>query len=91
MTLHEIKLNYKYCDDVLSGRKPFEVRYNDRFYQTGDSVRFIPVTDGGESVYHEISKWEFDITFVLSGFGLKENWVVFAIRKSHEISNTMVG
>ena len=34
--IHYLKLNIDFCDDVLSGNKNFEVRYNDRGYQTGD-------------------------------------------------------
>lgn len=31
-----LKLNAKYYDDVLTGKKPFEIRYDDRQYNVGD-------------------------------------------------------
>ena len=34
--IHNLKLNIEFCDDVLSGNKNFEIRYNDKGYQTGD-------------------------------------------------------
>lgn len=45
MKTHNLKLSIEFCDAVLSGEKTFEVRKNDRGFQTGDLIRFIP-TDG---------------------------------------------
>ena len=42
MKTHNIKLNIAFCDDVYSGIKPFEIRENDRGYQKGDHIKFIP-------------------------------------------------
>lgn len=33
---HDLKLSYEYYDDVMMGRKNFELRKNDRDYQVGD-------------------------------------------------------
>lgn len=41
--IHELKLREWFADDVLSGRKRIEVRINDRCYQTGDFIKFVPV------------------------------------------------
>lgn len=49
MKTHNLKLSIDFCDAVLSGEKTFEVRKNDRGFQTGDLIRFIP-TDG--TSYH---------------------------------------
>jgi ASC-1-like (ASCH) protein len=35
---HELKLSEKYFEDVISGVKKFELRYNDRNYQVGDEL-----------------------------------------------------
>ena len=37
-TVHELKLGWNFCDPVLSGRKTFELRKNDRGFQTGDLI-----------------------------------------------------
>lgn len=34
--IHSIKISNQYFDDVRTGFKPFEVRFNDRDYQIGD-------------------------------------------------------
>lgn len=36
--IHEIKLAAEFWDDVCYGRKRFELRKNDREYQTGDKL-----------------------------------------------------
>ena len=41
MKTHDLKLSIEFCDAVLSGEKTFEVRKNDRGFQTGDLIRFI--------------------------------------------------
>lgn len=77
---HEIKLNKEYCDSVLCGDKKFEVRYNDRGYQNGDRVKFIPVDSMGE-IEHPILDNLYLITYVHSGLGLEKDWVVFSIQE----------
>lgn len=79
MKTHNIKLDIHFCDDVLNGRKNFEVRKNDRGYQAGDLVKFIPV-DGYFHENHDVQKHTYEITYVLSGWGPKEGYVVFGIK-----------
>lgn len=78
MKTHNLKLNLEFCDDVLSGKKNFEIRNNDRGFQTGDLIKFIP-TDGTYSVdlngnetehaRHPISERIYKIKYILSGWG----------------------
>lgn len=77
---HKIKLNISYCAAVFSGEKNFEVRNNDRGYQKGDMISFIPVSDN-KQVMHPISDKLYTITYVHSGLGLKKNWVILAIKE----------
>lgn len=81
MKVHEIKLLEDYCDAVLSGEKSFEVRKNDRGYQKGDHISFVPVD---RSLYlrfsHPVSEKEYEITYVHSGLGLENGYVVFGIK-----------
>ena len=43
MKIHHVKINRPYLIALLSGRKPFEFRKNDRDYQPGDLVRLYEV------------------------------------------------
>ena len=78
--LHEIKLDLNFADDVLSGRKTFEVRTCDRAYQRNDLIRFNVINHKKKSVDHELNEIIHKITYVMSGFGIKDGWVVFGIK-----------
>ncbi|MDO4945451.1 MAG: DUF3850 domain-containing protein [Ruminococcus sp.] len=88
--VHFLKLNIEFCDDVLNGKKNFEIRNNDRGFQTGDLIKFIP-TDGTYSVdlngnetqlaRHPISERIYKIKYILSGWGLKNGYVALAIEE----------
>lgn len=85
--IHELKLLNDFCDDVLNGRKNFEVRENDRGFQTGDHVRFKRVDSNRiEWPGHEVEKKEYVITYILSGWGIGENKVVFGIKPFEEVT-----
>ena len=76
MKYHELKLQHYFCDAILNGEKTFEIRFNDRGYQKGDRVKFIPI-----GWRHAISEKEYEITYVLNGWGLENGYVVFAIKE----------
>ncbi len=82
--IHEIKILTEIADYVLSGDKTFEVRKNDRGYQRGDVVRFKTVREGQAFLLpeqdHPLNGKEYTITYVLSGWGIKEGYVVFGIK-----------
>lgn len=77
---HLLKLNIDFCDAVFSGEKRFEIRENDRGFQRGDFVRFEPY-DPYKPVCHPIKEKTYMITYVLSGWGLKNGFVVFGIKE----------
>ena len=80
--LHEIKLREPFCDAVLAGEKTFEVRENDRGYQKGDRIKFVPISRGGVyEIRHAIAEKEYEIIYVLSGWGLENGYVAFAIKE----------
>ena len=82
--IHGIKLLETFADAVLEGRKNFEVRENDRGYQRGDMVRFIVVDKTGKRVKHPLESEIFVITYVLSGWGIRDGFVVFGISKTSD-------
>lgn len=79
--VHKIKLWTQYFDDVASGVKTFEVRYNDCDYQVGDVLllrEYVVCTQFGFGVYDgyftdrviyaKIKYILSDIRYVLDGF-----------------------
>ena len=79
---HELKIQKPFADEIVKGYKTFEVRENDRGFQKGDVVRFT-VQDGAFGVpHHPIINRLYRITYVLSGWGIKEGYVVFGISET---------
>jgi hypothetical protein len=93
---HFLKLNYRFADPVYSGDKRFEIRNNDRAFQKGDEVKFTVVNDDGseykprwdkrlsKSIAHPLEDMTFEISYVISGWGLKNGYVVFGIKEKEE-------
>lgn len=87
---HAIKILETFADAVANGEKTFEVRENDRNYQKDDLIVFHVITDFADSPRncrhfspdsHPLNKMVFKITYVLSGWGIKDGWVVFGIKE----------
>ena len=93
MMVHKIKLREEFADAVLSGEKNFEIRENDRGYQKGDEIRFRVVDEAGFAVNHKLSHTgvKYEITYVLSGWGIQEGYVVFGIRRMETNNTEAVG
>ena len=82
--VHHLRLNVTFADAVLSGEKSFEIRQNDRGFQKGDRVDFTVVNSIGMAIDHPLNDRVFVITYVLNGWGLKNGYCVFGIRKAWE-------
>ena len=90
--VHKIKILDVFADAVWSGEKTFEVRMNDRNYQKGDIIEFKVVYETAlgtrESLGHPLTGKRYQITYVLSGWGLKDGFVAFGIRQIQDEENT---
>lgn len=82
-TAHNLKLEIAFCTAVYHGNKNFEVRKNDRGFQKGDTIRFIPVENGLVTT-HPIEQKRYEITYVLNGWGIENGYVVFGIKELEE-------
>lgn len=80
---HVLKIKDEYANAILSGDKTFEIRYNDRGYQKGDKIQF-KCHELGVANYHAIDSKVYEITYLIHGWGLKEDWCVFGIKKVNE-------
>lgn len=76
---HNLKIEKPFADAIVEGRKTFELRRNDRGYNAGDTIVFQCV-DGNVELNHKINSRRYRITYVLSGHGLREAYVTFAIK-----------
>lgn len=74
MAHHTLKIEEVYMKAKIVGDKHFEIRYNDRGFQKGDTVTY--TTPAPTHEYDGI--WE--ITYV-TGFAQKPDWVVFGDKR----------
>lgn len=78
---HVLKTTYEAWHAVESGAKRFEVRKNDRLYQTGDIVELQCLRQGDCSLLYSSQTLRFRVGFVLHGgqFGLQDGYVAFQL------------
>lgn len=73
---HEVKIAASYYGDVVSEKKRFELRKNDRGYKEGDSLKMLEFKDGkrtGRTI-------EADIIYVMEEYtGLQEGYCILGI------------
>lgn len=80
--LHKIKIQQRFADAKLDGDKLFEIRINDRYYQKGDLVQYTVLTNADNNlpnipiVTHPLNERIFEITYVYSGPGVEQGYVV---------------
>lgn len=83
MTEHALKTWPVFFDDVLSGRKTFEVRKNDRNFQEGDTLlleEWAPDAYGPSGAYTG-RKMRVVVRSVLRGpiLGIQKGWCVMGV------------
>lgn len=81
---HDLKIAVPYYNAVKSGDKRFEIRYNDRGFQKGDTIKLMAYDGCILTQYEPICAV---ITYVTS-YNQKENWCVFGfelLEKTNEI------
>ena len=90
--VHELKIGKDYADSVYLGDKNFEIRVNDRGFQKGDIIRFLPLVEnryGCIDTRHPLYRKEYEITYVLGSFvGLANNYVALGIKPIKESGDT---
>ena len=83
---HTLKTDSEVFQAVSDGRKTFEIRFNDRDFKVGDELILLETIHSGEQMKqgkpllysgNEIHKI---VSYVLSGYGLKEGWVILGIQ-----------
>ena len=78
MEIHEIKVWPPYYKDLVTGKKKFELRKNDRNYEVGDFVTLREWCNITEK--YSGSSFQIRISYILSEpvFGLKIGYCIFS-------------
>lgn len=79
---HKIELNVEFCDKILSGLQDFIICKDNKDFQMGDLISFIPVSQD-EITTHDIFKHTYEIKFIFSGSGLSEGWIALGFKEIH--------
>jgi len=77
--IHELKCLQQFFEAILGGHKTFEVRFNDRGYGVGDSLRLKEYRLGTQGYTGRSLTCR--VTYILAGpsFGVDSGFVVMAI------------
>lgn len=95
MQTHKLKTIDRYWDAVANGTKTFEVRLNDRAFQTGDILELVKINDKGFHVSDPKGS-SFStciirkrITYFLQGgqFGIEPRYCVLGLGEVEENTN----
>lgn len=86
MATHELKTVPPYFQEVLDGKKPFEIRKNDRDFKVGDTLRlreYRPVDSLSVETGYTGRELDAEVTYVLQSevFGLKDGYCVLGIKR----------
>jgi len=94
--VHELKILPEYFQQVVEGRKNFEIRKDDRGYEVGDTLHLRewekPTKENKEGTYtgRSIKK---KIIYIFEGgkpgYGLKEQWVILGLEMGFESSKRL--
>ena len=77
MKLHILKIKDKDFQYLMRGRKPFDIRKNDKDYKTGDLIHFVGIN--GEEYNYNV----YIIVYVLKDapeYGLDKDFCILGIR-----------
>lgn len=82
---HTLKTWPEFFDAVYDGRKTFEVRKNDRGFQTGDRLILEKFDPADPSKHAHDNALLIEVTYVLNGFGLENGYVAMGLGTPQEI------
>lgn len=75
---HELKCVEPYFQHILDGDKTFELRFNDRGFQKGDTLILCETNQRG---YYSGRRLSLCVTYVLSGVWLADGHVAIGFQK----------
>lgn len=79
--VHSLKIDKKYYEEVLTGKKKFEVRRNDRNFQVGDLLNLNEIEKGG----YTGRSFAVEVTYILDDPQYcKENYVIMSISNTNK-------
>ena len=79
---HKLEVQLPFANAIVSGDMTFMVCPNDCGFQKDDIIKFKVHDEYGNFISgHFLEKETYKITYVLSGYGIKDGYVAFAIKQ----------
>jgi hypothetical protein len=81
---HRLKTVQPFFNDVKSGKKPFEIRFNDRNYQVGDTL-ILEEWNNAEGYTGQVERKS--VTYILKDcpqFGLRDGYCILGTKDIYE-------
>ena len=87
---HELKILPKYFEDVMTGKKNFEIRKNDQDFKVGDYL-LLKEWERGKYTGRQIKKRVQYIYFGDGTYGLSDEYCILALENCPPVNITMNG
>jgi len=84
MRLYTLNIYPQFADPIFGKQRNFDVRENTAGFQTGDLIRYNCIDGEGKTIEHPINNLTYQITYLLSGWGISEGNVVFSLQQLPE-------
>lgn len=81
MMEHELKIWPEFFAPTISGKKTFEIRKDDRAFRAGD---ILWLREWDKTTGYTGRECKAVVTYILSGFGLRPDWVVMSIKNLNQ-------
>ncbi len=93
MSTHQLKTDPDVFQLTWDDKKPWEVRYNDRDYQVGDTLVLKETQNSGEDmawdglpVVYTGRQIISTVTAIVSGYGLELDWVIMTAIPAEKVN-----
>lgn len=81
MRTYTLNIYPQFADPIFEGSRTFDVRENSAGFQTGDLIRYTCISGEGTTLEHPINNALYQISYIMSGWGICKNNVVFALQR----------
>lgn len=83
MSSHQLKIQSKYFNDVVSGLKTFEIRKNDRNFKVGDILNLEEIQEDGGGWFYTGENHHVKVTYITE-YAQENGYVVLGIQPYEE-------
>jgi len=101
VTAHVLKTDPEPFEDVLKGRKTFEIRYDDRGYEVGNVLHLRETRFTGDEMRRDPDRYPLEYTgrdcwvgiihILRGGYGLMGGWIIASITAPFDNPNQLLG